>query len=158
MRAYAILALSAVALTSACSKAPGPQEFLTRAIQGDNSEMRLGALAVQRGGSAVQAYGRTLVADHTKARADALPLASKYGVQPPDNMIPAAQKEEPKLEKLNGTAFDKEFVRYMVKDHKEDISEFQKEANSKAPEDIRSLARATLPHLQMHLDLAKRLT
>lgn len=158
MRAYAVLALSLVALTSACSKSPGPQEFLTKAIQGDNSEIRLGALATAKGGSAVQAYGRTLVADHTKARADALPLARKYGVQPPEDMIPAAQKEQAKLVKLNGTEFDKEFVSYMVKDHKEDISDFQKEADSKASEDVRALARSTVPHLQMHLDLAKRLT
>ena len=153
-----VMVLSALVLATGCSKAMKPDKFLTTAIRGDNSETRLGAIAAGKGGSAVAEYGRTLESDHIKARADAVPLADKYGVQPPTEMMPEAAKEERKLAGLTGNDFDKEFVSYMVKDHEGDISDFQKEADGDGPTDVKALARAMIPVLQKHLDMAKRLT
>ncbi|HXH16409.1 MAG TPA: DUF4142 domain-containing protein [Sphingomonas sp.] len=157
MRTFLLLAPALVAL--ACSPAVSPNAFLTKAIQGDNSEMRLGAIAASKGGSAVAEYGRMLVADHTKARADAVAVATRYGVTPPTEVLPEASKEQDKLAGLTGTAFDREFVSYMLDDHKSDISDFMKEIDdSSTPADVRKLAQDTLPHLRTHLDMAKRLT
>jgi putative membrane protein len=43
----------------------------------------------------------------------------------------------------------------MVKDHREDIAEFQKEANSGDDSDVKAFAAKTLPTLQEHLKLAQ---
>jgi putative membrane protein len=43
----------------------------------------------------------------------------------------------------------------MVKDHKDDISEFQKEANHGGDPDLKAFAQKTLPTLQEHLRLAQ---
>ena len=43
----------------------------------------------------------------------------------------------------------------MVQDHKKDIAEFQKEANSGSDPDIKNFASQTLPTLQHHLQLAQ---
>jgi len=45
----------------------------------------------------------------------------------------------------------------MVKDHKEDVAEFQKEASTGKNEAIRSFAADTLPTLQEHLKQAREM-
>ncbi|MBP2278334.1 DUF4142 domain-containing protein [Sphingomonas sp. PL20] len=158
MRAKLSAFLFPLLLATGCSRPLAPDAFLAKAIQGDNSEMTLGAIAASKGGSAVADYGRALVADHTKARSKATAIAAHYGLTPPSDLLPEASKERTKLQGLSGAAFDKEFVSYMIDDHKGDISDFTKEAKSDAPSDVKALARDALPDLQKHLDMAKRLT
>jgi len=131
-------------------------EFLTKAIKGDNSEMKLGALAAKQGQSAkVKSFGAMLERDHRKAKAQAAPVAVKHKVAVPSAMADEAQAEYAKLQGLQGAAFDHEFGRYMVEDHKKDIADFEKEAASKDPADVRSLAKQTLPALRKHLATAQ---
>ena len=144
-------------LVSACSRAPTPREFLIKAIQGDNSEMRLGMLAATKGGPAVAQYGQTLEADHAAARAAAVQVAARYGITPPGDIVKEASSEYAKLDKLSGNDFDKEFASYMIEDHKHDIEDFTKASEGDAPADVKALARAALPTLQKHLALANSL-
>lgn len=131
-------------------------EFLTKAIKGDNSEMKLGALAARQGRSVkVKRFGAMLEHDHGKAKAQATPVAAKHGVVVPTEMADEAQAEFAKLRGMHGAAFDHEFGRYMVEDHKKDIADFEKEAASKDPADVRGLARKTLPALRKHLATAQ---
>lgn len=157
MRIALLLSLSLV-LVAGCSKSTKPDAFLTQAIEGDNSEIKLGSIAAERGGPAIQNYGRMLVSDHTKAKAAVMKIAGKYGVQPTDQMLPEAAKEQQVLLNLPKDQFDKEFASYMVKDHKSDISDFEKEAASNAPDDVKALAKETLPDLRNHLEVANRLS
>ena len=157
MRAPALALLIPVFAAAACAKAPTPAEFLTKAIQGDNSKIRLGALAASKGGPAVAAFGRTLVTDHSDARAAAVAVAVHYGMTPPTDISDKAHDEQRKLERLSGNDFDKEFVAYMIADHRSDIDDFNKEVASNPPADVRKLATDTLPHLQQHLGMAQRM-
>jgi len=59
------------------------------------------------------------------------------------------------LQKLNGDAFDKAFVKQIVKDHQKDIKYFEKEQNSLKDPQLKSFARQTLPVLQEHLQMAQ---
>jgi putative membrane protein len=43
----------------------------------------------------------------------------------------------------------------MVKDHKKDVKEFQKEAKSAKDPDVKSFAAKTTPTLQEHLQMAE---
>ncbi|MBV8970941.1 MAG: DUF4142 domain-containing protein [Sphingomonadaceae bacterium] len=149
--------LAAAALVMVATPAlADPAEFLTKAMKGDNSETTLGHMAERQGASAAtKRFGAMLAADHTKARAQALPVARRHGVSPTTAMADEAVTEQHKLEGLHGAAFDREFARYMVSDHEKDIADFEKEANSKDPADIRALARQTLPALRRHLATAK---
>jgi len=165
MAAIAILATSGMALaqssssSSAASAGSGSaddQQFISDAIQGDNSEMALGGLAMGRGSTvAVRDFGYTLVTDHRKAKIGAEDLASKYGVQVPTDIKAEAQAELQKLLGLTGTAFDQEFASYMVQDHTKDISDFKDEAKNK--DDIGTYAEKTLPTLEKHLKIAQSL-
>ena len=78
-----------------------PDDFLTKAIQGDNSEMRLGKLAQTRGQSAaVRRFGATLARDHAAARRAALPVARRHNVAVSDDMAEEARAEYDKLDQL----------------------------------------------------------
>ena len=64
------------------------EDFLKDAIKGDNSEIKLGQLAARSGGTpAVRDFGRTLVADHRKAKAQASRVADKLGIIPPSRAM-----------------------------------------------------------------------
>jgi putative membrane protein len=150
---FAGVALSLAGATPAFANS---QAFLTKAIKGDNSEMKLGALAASQGHSrAVRDFGAMLERDHSKAREQAAPVAKAHGVAVPSAMTPEANTKYAKLRHLHGAAFDREFARYMVMDHEKDIADFRKEAQSGDPTDVRALAKATLPTLQKHLATAR---
>jgi putative membrane protein len=52
---------------------------------------------------------------------------------------------------LSGRTFDKAYIKGMIKDHQEDIAEFNKEVSSGRDPDAKAYAQATLPTLQAHL-------
>jgi putative membrane protein len=60
------------------------------------------------------------------------------------------------LKLLSGESFDRSFAKSMVKDHQDDIKEFQKEASKNDP--AGQLAKETLPTLRKHLHAAQRLS
>ncbi len=148
---------SALGLLATGAHAEGEHRFLTKALQGDNSEMTLGELAAANGQSqGVRDFGKMLHDDHAAAKQKALVVARAHGVADTDEMAPEAKAEERKLNGLHGEAFDHEFARYMVKDHKKDIAEFRKEERS-GDTATADLARNTLPDLEKHLRTAQSL-
>lgn len=140
----------------AAASAKPNQAFLTDAIQGNLAEISMGQLAQKNGGSdGVRSFGQMLVQDHSAANEKATSLAQTQGVTPPTAPKPEAKKEYDRLSKLDGEAFDKEFAKHMVADHKKDIAEF--EAQSKGSDDVASFAKDTLPTLKKHLQTAQSL-
>jgi putative membrane protein len=145
------------ALTPVAAQADGPREFLHHALEGDNSEIMLGRLAADRGRSpAVRDYGQTLASDHSRARQEVVDVGRRFGLQPNSEPAPEARDERDKLTGMRGREFDREFVRYMIDDHRKDISDFRNEARENHGA-ISVLARSQLPTLRKHLELAMSL-
>ncbi len=151
-----LTAVCALALAGS-ALAASDREFLTKAMQGDNSEMRLGAMAERRAASPeVKDFGRMLNSDHAMAGKQAMALARRLRVPTTMAMAPEAREEAKKLRGLQGRDFDAEFVRYMVEDHRKDISDFERQAkDGHGP--TRGLAEQTLPTLRKHLEMAEKL-
>jgi putative membrane protein len=132
------------------------QAFLTDAMKGDNSEVALGKLAQQKGAAqGVKDLGTMLVTDHGAHEATLATLAGQTGVATTDDLKDEAKTEETKLNGLSGAAFDKEFVRATVEDHKKDIAAYEKEAKGTGP--VAQMAQQTLPTLRKHLEAAEAL-
>lgn len=137
--------------------AAGERRFLSKALQGDNSEMALGQMAATQGASpGTRDFGRMLHDDHAAAKQKALPVAQAHGVPDTDAMAPEARAEQRRLERMHGRAFDREFARYMVGDHRKDIADFERAAHASDPPTA-ALARDTLPDLRKHLHTAQDL-
>ena len=143
--------------TGVSAKEQPGQAFVTKAIQGNLPETALGQLAQQRGASdGVRSFGQQLVVDHTAANQRATAVANQMGVTPPTEPSKAQKAMYDKMAKLSGAAFDRQFVKHMVDDHKKDVADYQKAA--KKPNDpAASYASETLPTLQRHMQTAQAL-
>jgi putative membrane protein len=131
-------------------------KFVMEAAMGGMEEVQLGQLAAQKASDPdVKNFGQHMVDDHSKANSQLMQLASQKGVTPPTTLPAAKQKDMDKLNGLSGAAFDKAYVAMMVKDHKKDVAEFQKQAKSGKDSDLKSFAASTLPTLQDHLKMVQ---
>jgi putative membrane protein len=111
--------------------------FIRKAAEGGIAEVKLGQLAVQKGGSdEVKALGQKMVDDHTKLNSAMAQVADSMGVMLPKTMNKDDQAEYDKLDKLSGNDFDVEYLTVMVKDHHKDLHEFRMEAASPADQTL----------------------
>lgn len=147
-------AVIAVALLPTAALADSPRHFLQHALEGDNSEIMLGKLAADKARDPqVREFGRMLAADHSQAREDVIRLGERMGVRRNRDVSPDAKDERDKLQGMEGREFDREFIRYMVRDHRMDISDFQNEMRENHGP-VSELAARQLPTLQKHLETA----
>jgi putative membrane protein len=147
-----------VAYGAAAQKGAKPRvdkTFIYNAAEGGMAEVGLGQLAVKKASSQeVKTFGQHMVDDHSKANEELKSLAQSKGVELPKSMGTKNKSIMTKLEKLNGAAFDRTYMSDMVKDHQEDVKEFQHEAGHGADPDVKAWAGKTLPTLQHHLQMA----
>jgi putative membrane protein len=139
-------------------KVGADQKFAAEAALGGMEEVELGRIAAQKGTSdEVRQFGQRMVDDHSKAGDDLKQVAAGKGWTLPAALDAKHQADVQKLSALSGEKFDKEYVNMMLKDHKKDVAEFQKEAARGADADIKSFATRTLPTLQEHLQMIQRI-
>jgi putative membrane protein len=139
-------------------KMSSDMKFAMEAAMGGMEEVELGRLAAQKGASdEVRQFGQRMVDDHTKANEDLMQVASGKGMTLPTALDAKHQMDMQKMSALSGDAFDREYVKMMVKDHKKDVGEFQKESARGADADIKGFATRTLPTLQEHLQMIQRI-
>jgi putative membrane protein len=160
MKYPTILAVTAALLASASAANAADkasQDFIKDAVQGSLAEVQMGQLAQQNGqGADVKSFGQMLVTDHSAAADKAKQVAGQIGVTPPTEPNAKQKAMHAKMAKMQGAAFDREFKKEMIADHKKDIAAFQKEAKKKN-DPAAEFASQTLPTLQKHLDAAQKL-
>ncbi len=136
----------------------GDQEFAMKAASGGMTEVKLGQLAMERGTNpAVKAFGQRMVTDHSKANDELKALVMHDNISLPSNPSSSDQAAYDRLSKLSGKQFDDAYATAMVKDHEEDIAEFQRESTSGTNDRLKSFAAKTLPTLESHLQQAKEM-
>ena len=130
--------------------------FVKDAAAGGMAEVKLGQLAEQKATSpSVKAYGQRMADDHGKVNDELKTRAAEKNVQLPKSLDSKHQALYDRLSKLSGHQFDQTYMDEMVKDHKADIAEFQKAANSSDPQ-VKDFASKTLPTLEDHLREAQQ--
>ena len=135
----------------------GDAKFIEHVARDGQAEVDLGHLGEQKAQTnEVKALARRLVADHTKSNQQLMKIAQQEQVQPPAQPSKSESNQRAKLEKLNGQAFDRAFVKEIVQDHQKDIKYFQKEQSSLQDPQLKSFAQQTLPVLQQHLEMAQQ--
>jgi putative membrane protein len=120
------------------------------------AEVELGKLAADKATNEdVKAFGKRMVEDHTKAGDQLKGIAAKESVPLPTELNAKDKALKDRLSKLSGDAFDRAYINHMVMDHKQDVADFQKEANNGQDDAIKNFAQQTLPTLQDHLKQAQ---
>ena len=145
---FALSTWFALSPTDAAPRAKSnDQHFMTEAIQGDLSEVKMGKLAQEKGQEDnVKEFGKMLEQDHSEHLQKAQQIADKNGLKAPTEPNAKQQRMYQKLSGLPGSKFDAAFARDMVNDHEMDISKYRKEASSNS--DLADFAKETVPVLQ----------
>jgi putative membrane protein len=122
--------------------------FIQKAANGGQQEVENGKMAEKQGKSAdVKRIGARMVADHTKANKELTELANRKGVKFDTRGVRA--------QNIGAADFDRQYLKLLEVDHKNDIAEFQKEAKSGDDRDLKALASKTLPMLKEHLAMVE---
>jgi putative membrane protein len=94
-----------------------------------------------------------MVDEHAKANSELKQLAPSKGIELPATLDEAHRAEIDRLSKLSGTDFDHAYVRAMVRDHDEDVAEFQKQLKSAHDVELQAWVSKTLPTLTEHQEM-----
>jgi putative membrane protein len=140
---------------SANRTAETDQAFLGKAFQANMFEIEMGKVAQRSSNPMVKQFADRMVTDHTNLQNQLKMVANGQGVTLPTTVSPSEQATIDRLSKLSGADFDREYINTMVKDHKEDISEFHHEATMGTMPTVKTYAGNALPTLQEHLALAE---
>ena len=102
--------------------------FVRKATSGGYAEVQFGKLAAQKASSDdVKKLGQKLVDDRSVIDLEMKPVADELGVRIPDKLDKGDQEEFNKLNSLNGTDFDKEYLTYSLMSHRKDLHAFRNE-------------------------------
>lgn len=144
--------------SQAARSAVNDTQFAKKAAQGGMAEVKMGQLAQEKGTSDfVKKFGKRMVEDHAKAGDELKQASARESITLPEDVSAKDKASYDALSRLSGAAFDRAYARDMVKDHQEDIADFDKEATGGQKAAIRDFASQTLPTLQDHLKQAKEM-
>lgn len=153
--AFAVPAMLSAQNGSVSSK---DKSFVRDALKGGNAEVELGKMAVEKGSSQdVKDFGQKMVDDHTKLGEEMKAVAGQIGVTPPTAIPPMDKALELKLKTLSGDSFDKAYIEAMVKDHKEDLAAFKKEAATGTSSTVKEAAIKGADVIMEHLSMIQKI-
>lgn len=134
------------------------QNFMKEAAIGNEAEIQLGQMAQSKASSpAVKSFAARMVKDHSSADDKLKNIAESQHISLPMSLDPTHKNQAEALSRLSGSQFDKAYMQVMVKEHTQDVSQFQKEAADAHDDTVKQFAAATLPILQSHLNEAQQI-
>jgi len=130
--------------------------FVLKAAQGGLMEVEAGKAAQSKAqDAAVKQFAQRMVTDHSKANDELKALAKSKNVDVPSALDKSHQAHMDKLGKASGAAFDREYMKHMVDDHRKTVADFEKQSKSAKDPDLRKWAGDKLPTLREHLKMAQ---
>jgi putative membrane protein len=136
--------------------------FVREAAIGGMAEVQLSKIAQKSGNADVKSFADRMVRDHTAANEQLTAIATGLGVEMPKTIDSEHERMREKLQTLHGKAFDEQYMRVMVEEHKKAVKLFQQEGRSDHNAELKQFAEKTLPtlreHQKMALELSRRLS
>ena len=112
-------------------------------------------LSRRRTSPQIKEFAKRMVTDHTQANDELMQLGKSENLSLPNQLDPKHRTEMDRLSAMSGNAFDAAYMQHMVQDHKQTVSEFQKQAQSGRDPALKSFAQKYLPIIQQHLQMAE---
>jgi putative membrane protein len=127
------------------------RKFVKDAVKTDRNEVQLGQLATQNAENpAVRDYGTRMTQDNQNANKkldQVLDQKGIYEVAPVEKATPMSSH----LQNESAADFDRAYMKDTVKEQKNEISEYKKEAENGKDPALKSFAAESLPALEEHL-------
>jgi putative membrane protein len=128
-------------------------KFLRAAAQNGIADVKIGMLAVQKGGPEVKDLGQKMVDDHSAINKEMAAVADSVGVMLPKKMNKDDDAEYQKLSGLSGKDFDAEYLTYIAKSHYEDLHSYHMEASVAADPGLAEEVVKAMRTMHEHLGL-----
>jgi len=133
-------------------------KFLQMANQGGLMEIKTSELLAKRNATGpVAEFAKKMITEHESVNKELAALASKKGITLPTALDEDTQKKYDALAKVDDAKLNKEYMECQIKAHKSAVSAFKDAADDSKDADVKAAAAKHLPHLQAHLDEAKRI-
>jgi len=135
-----------------------PEAFIDTASASGIAEIETSRLAIQKTTSTdINSFAVEMIKDHTDANRDLKAIAAHHDLPmaPEAEILDRARKLM--LQVQEGESFDIAYVANQIKAHEDAIQLFKDEAEHSASPELKAFAIQTLPKLQMHLDMARKL-
>ncbi len=134
-----------------------PATFVKKAAQAGMTEVQLGKIAASKSqDDKVKQFAERMVSDHSKANEELASIAKQKGLTVPTSLDTEHQSMVQSLNSKSGKAFDSAYAEHMNAAHAEAVALFQGAVTGSDPE-LASFAKQTLPTLEQHKQMAKRL-
>ena len=125
----------------------GDKDFINEASMAGMAEIELGKLASERALSAdVKQFGQMMVTDHTKAGNALKEVAGRFNMMPANGLDDDHRRLREKLTKLQGAAFDREYMNAMVDGHQDVVGKLESRVDKKALGDWKTKWEAAVDH------------
>lgn len=137
------------------------EEFVKKVAISDMMEVQSSQLALSRSPDTdTKPFAEKMVKDHqqTSAELKGLVDTGKVKATIPSALDAEHQKMLDDLKSKSGKDFNRAYDRMQVEAHEQAVALFEQYARDGDNPDLKSWAMKTLPHLQEHLAMAKRLS
>lgn len=133
-------------------------DFAVKAAACNMAETDLAQHAIANATSAdVKKLAQGILDDHTTMANELNTTAMSKNITLPANMGEDNMDKVAKLKEKTGKDFDKEYIDWVIKDHKESIDLFEKESNNGNDADLKAWAAQKLATLRQHLEMAENI-
>ena len=144
--------------TQTSGKKNSDSKFMMMAATSDMNEIGLSNQALSKStNEEVKKLAQMMIDDHTKSSEELKPISMSKNVMLPAEMDSKHKSAMEKMSSMSGMEFDMAYIKMMVKDHEKAVSMFTKESNSGKDAEAKAFAAKTLPVIQMHLDMSRKM-
>ena len=134
------------------------KEFVDDASAGSMMEVELGKIAQKKAmAQQVRDYGKMMEKDHGDASNNLKTALQSLSLNIPATLDKDHQDKVDNMNKKTGKEFDKEYIDAMVRDHKDDVEDFEDAQKNLPSGELRTWVENTLPVLRQHLIQAETL-
>ncbi|OWP64683.1 hypothetical protein CDA63_02675 [Hymenobacter amundsenii] len=144
--------------TAATSTMMTDDEFMKMVATGGHNEMGLSQVALDKGATgATKDFANMMITDHTKAGNELKSIADSKSVLLPADMDAEHKALQEQMQNLSGEQLAQKYAQQMVTDHQNTVDMFQSEIQNGQDAAVKAFASKTLPTIQEHLSMAKKL-
>ena len=135
---------------------PHTLSCLKKAAEMHQAKIALGQLAADRGANPrVRQFGLQMAGAHKKLSEEVQGLATTKGVALPSELSDEHKQKVKELSQLNGHAFDREYLFYILRDHQNSANEFEEHMLVVEDPDVLHWLARTLPLVRAHVEEAR---
>ena len=122
------------------------------------AEVETGKLALEKAQDPkVKEFAQHMVDDHGKMLEEVKSLAQSKNVELPSAPDAKHEKVMKKLQSASGADFDRQYMRAMVKDHRDALKLAQRTAKDAKDADLKAAAQKAAPEIRDHLKSAQQI-